>query len=135
MIALDTNVLVRYVVRDDERQAGAARALLDTLTDTEPGFVCREMLVELVWVLARTYSFAAPEIARLLLELLATNGLVLEAEDDVAKAAVAYGEQAGDFSDLMILAAARRSGALPVYTFDQRASRNDGVELIDPETS
>ena len=130
MIALDTNVLVRYVVRDDEVQAQAASALLDTLTDAHPGFVCREVLVELVLVLARTYAFAAPEIANLVLELLATSGLVVEAEDDAAEAAVGYGRSAGDFSDLMILAAARRAGALPLYTFDRRASRTHGVELV-----
>ena len=50
MIALDTNVLVRYLVADDARQAKAARLLLEGLTTEHPGFICREVIVELVWV-------------------------------------------------------------------------------------
>jgi len=58
MIALDTNVLVRYLVRDDAEQAEAARALLESLTTDRPGYVCREVAVELVWVLERAYGFS-----------------------------------------------------------------------------
>ena len=56
MIALDTNVLVRYLVDDDAEQAQAARTLLEGLTAERSGFVCREVIVELVWVLQRTYG-------------------------------------------------------------------------------
>ena len=63
MIALDTNVLVRYLVNDDAEQANAARVLLESLTAEEPGFVCREVMVELVWVLQRAYGFARGRIA------------------------------------------------------------------------
>ena len=48
MIALDTNVVVRYLVRDDLQQAEAARVLLESLTAGCPGYVCREVAVELV---------------------------------------------------------------------------------------
>ena len=58
MIALDTNVLVRYLVADDAGQAEAAQALLAGLTAERPGFVCREVAVELVWVLERAYRFS-----------------------------------------------------------------------------
>ncbi len=50
MIAVDTNVLVRYLVEDDPEQAQAARTLLYSLSSELPGFVCREVIVELVWV-------------------------------------------------------------------------------------
>ena len=48
VIGVDTNVLVRYLVRDDAEQAGAARSLLEALTPEVPGFICREVAVELV---------------------------------------------------------------------------------------
>lgn len=71
MTAIDTNVLVRYLVRDDAEQAEAARALLEGLTQRHPGFVCREVAIEVVWVLERVYRFGRAEIADVLLELLA----------------------------------------------------------------
>ena len=56
MIALDTNVLVRFLVQDDAMQGQAASALIDGLTELDPGYICREVIVELVWVLERVYK-------------------------------------------------------------------------------
>ena len=130
MIALDTNVLVRYLVRDDARQAEAARKLLEALTAERPGFVCREVTVELVWVLERAYRFSRDRIATVLEELVATEGLVIEAADDVARAAFRYRHGDVGFADLMILAAAGRSQAHPLYTFDRKAAGLEGVALL-----
>jgi len=130
MIALDTNVLVRYLVRDDEQQAESARALLESLTAERPGYACREVVVELVWVLERAYGVSRERIATILQELVATESLVVEASDDVARAAMRYRGGGPGFSDLMILAAADRAGARPVHTFDRKAARMEGVELL-----
>ena len=130
MIALDTNVLVRYLVRDDEQQAESARALLESLTLERPGFVCREVVVELAWVLERAYGASRERIATILQELVATESLVIEASDDVARAAFRYQAGGPGFSDLMILAAAERSGARPLHTFDRKAARIEGVKLL-----
>ena len=131
MIAIDTNVLVRLLARDHAEQAGAARTLLQGLTPEQPGFVCREVAVELAWVLERSYGFPREAIAEALLELLASNNLVFEAADDVAHAAFRYGQGGPGFSDRMILAAAARVEALPLYTFDRRLSRAEGTELVE----
>jgi predicted nucleic-acid-binding protein len=130
MIALDTNVLVRFLVRDDENQASAANNLLSSLTVDEPGFVCREVVVELVWVLERAYGFPRDQIADVLEQLVSTEVLVIESADDVAQTAFRYSAGGAGFSDLMILAAAERSGARPLYTFDQKAAQLDGVTLL-----
>ena len=130
MIALDTNVLVRYLVADDTRQAEAARVLLAGLATGRSAFVCREVTVELVWVLERAYRFSRDRISTVLEELVATEELEFEAVDDVASAAHGYRKGGADFSDLMIAAAARRSGAQPLYTFDRRASQLEGVDLV-----
>lgn len=131
MISLDTNILVRYLVDDDIDQSAAARALANALTAEEPAFVCREVLVELVWVLERSYGFSRDAISTALLDMLSREGIVLETSDDVARAVLGYRRSNADFSDLMIAAASRRAGAVPLYTFDQRASRLDGVRLLD----
>lgn len=130
MMAVDTNVLVRYLVRDHREQAEAARALLQSATAEKPAYACREVVVELVWVLERAYGYSPDRIAAILEELVATEGLVVEAPDDVAVAAFRYRSGGAGFSDLMVLAAARRAAALPLYTFDRKAARLEGVELL-----
>lgn len=130
MIALDTDVLVRYLVGDHAEQSAAARRLANTLTSDEPGYVCREVLVELVQVLERSYGFSRDEIARTLLEMLATDEIVVETAENVTVCAVIYRTGIADFRDLMVVDACQRAEA-PLYTFDRStASRLDGVELV-----
>ena len=131
MIALDTNVLIRYLTRDNPEQAEAARALLQGLTTNGPGFICREVVIEVVWVLERSYRFRRERIANIVVELVATDTLVIEDDNDVAQAAAVYRQGSADFSDLMILSAANRVGAQPLYTFDRQFARLDGTELVE----
>ena len=135
MIALDTNVLIRFLVDDDAPQAEAARALLAGLTAERPGFVCREVTVELAWVLQRAYGFSRDRIATVLEELVATAELEFEAVDDVARAAFSYRRGGTGFSDLMIAAAANRCGAHPLYTFDRQAAQLEGAVLLEEPSS
>ena len=130
MIAIDTNVLVRYLVRDDAEQAEAARALLEGLTREHPGYVCREVAIELVWVLERAYRFGRAEIANVLLELLATDCLAFESAEDVTRSALRYAQGGPGFSDLMILASAARAGAVSLLTLDTRLARIEGATLV-----
>ena len=131
MIAIDTNVLVRYLVRDDAEQAEAARLLLEGISSERPGFICREVAIEVVWVLERAYKFTREQIADVIVELAATDGIVIEEVEDVARAAIRYRQTGADFSDLMILATAERMGAGPLYTFDRRLARVDGATLVE----
>ncbi len=133
MIALDAGVLVRYLVGDHAEQSKAARRLADALTSEQRGYVCREVLVELVRVLERSYGFPREEIARTLLDMLVTDELVLETADDVLGCTVLYRQGVADFRDLMVVAASHRAEA-PLYTFDRSVvSRLDGVESIPVE--
>ena len=83
MIALDTNVLVRFLTQDEPGQARAATDLISDLTQDNPGFVCREVLVELVWVLERSYKFSSSEISGVLEGLLSASELVVEKADSI----------------------------------------------------
>jgi len=130
VIALDTNVLVRFLVEDDPGQARSAGEIFDRLTDAAPGFVGREVLVELVWVLERAYGYARPEIAAALDGLLSATELEIEAADDVGPALELYRQDGFGFADLMIAAAARRAGAAELVTFDRKAARLPGVRLL-----
>lgn len=135
MTALDTNVLVRYLVDDHPEQASAARALLEGLTADRPGFICREVVVELVWVLQRTYRVPHDQIAAALEALVATESIVVEAANDVARAAARYRQGGAGFSDLMIVAAAERSQASPLYTFDRTLAQVEGAVLLSTTTA
>ena len=131
MTALDTNVILRYLVGDDAEQAEAARALLDGLTPGNPGFICREVVLEVPWVLERNYGFTRSRIAESLMDLTASDSLVVENSDDVAAAAHRYRQGGPGFSDLMVLSAAERVGAVPLRTFDRRLARMDGAVLVE----
>lgn len=130
MIALDTNVLVRFLVDDDPDQQADAAALLEGLTPENPGFVAREVALELVWVLSRGYGLSRKRTAGLLAELLETRALVFEDAGDVAQAAAGYGRGGPGFADRMIVAAARRAGALPLCTFDGGLARIEGARAV-----
>mgnify|MGYP006191082619 CR=1 FL=1 len=78
MIGVDTNVLVRYLVQDDATQAQIASDVIDGLSEADQGYVGREVLIELVWVLERAYGFSRMEIANALDGLLAAIELVIE---------------------------------------------------------
>lgn len=105
MIGLDTNVLVRFLVQDDPEQAAAATGLILGLTQSDPGFVCREVLVDLVWVLERAYDLQRTDIAQALDGLLEAQELVIETTDRVA---VAVDRKGGaGFADQMVNLAGR----------------------------
>lgn len=130
MIALDTNVLVRFLTQDDAAQAALANETILSLTPDAPGFVCREVLVELVWVLERAYKYSKTDITAALEGLLSAAELEIEAGDDAGASLSAYCDGGFGFADLMIAAAARRASARTLVTFDRKAARLDGVTCL-----
>ena len=134
MTSIDTNVIVRYLVCDDAEQAEAARTLLDGLTSDDPGLICREVILEIAWVLERSYRFTRVRVAEALMNLTTSDSLVVENSGDVAAAAHRYRRGGVGFADLMVLSAAERAGATPLYTFDHRLARMEGAILIGGET-
>ncbi len=130
MIAVDANVFLRYALWDIPEQAEAAARLLEGLTPENPGFMCREVAMEVAWVLDRVYGFTRAEVLDAMLRLTTAANLMTENGEDVLNAAIAHGRGGSDFADLMLLAAARRAGAAPLYTFDQRLAREDGAALL-----
>lgn len=81
-------------------------------------------------MLEQAYGFNGHQVANIVEELVFSDTLVFEAQDDVARAALRYQNASAGFSDLMISGAARRSGAHPLYTFDKKAARLEGAMLI-----
>jgi predicted nucleic-acid-binding protein len=131
MIGLDTNILVRYLTQDDPSQSPKATAVIERrLTDENPGFVSIVAMVETVWVLERAYKLTPFEIARAVERILQTNVLVVEHEQEVFTAMVALKKGQGSFADAVIAALGARQGCSSTLTFDQKALRLPGFELL-----
>lgn len=130
MIALDTNVLVRFFTQDDDAQFQVAAGLIEGCTRDVPGYVCREVMIELVWVLERAYKYSREEIAEALLSIVTASQLSVENAQDIASVVNPYRKEGYDFADLMIRQAAQRTENRILKTFDQKLAKLDGVELL-----
>jgi predicted nucleic-acid-binding protein len=123
-------VLVRFLTGDDPEQSPIAAAFLARLTPEAPGYLCREVILEMVWVLERSYRRSRAEVASAVEALLGAPELVVETDDDISVAVGAYADRRAGFADLMVAAAARRAGATALVTFDRKAATLAGVELL-----
>ena len=131
MIGLHTNILVRYLAQDDRAQSAKATEILEgRLTEKNPGFVSVVAMVETVWALDRTYGFTAQEIATAVERLLQIEVLVVENEQEVFSAMVALKQGRGSFADALIAELGARVGCTRTLTFDQKAVRLSGFELV-----
>jgi predicted nucleic-acid-binding protein len=131
MIGLNTNILVRYLAQDAPAQSTKATEILEhRLTEKNPGFVSIVAMVETVWVLDHAYGFTAQEIAAAVERLLQVEVLVVENEQEVFTAMVALKQGRGSFADALIAALGARAGCTHTLTFDQKAIRLSGFELV-----
>ena len=131
MIGLDTNVLVRYLAQDDPVQSPKATELIERrLTTEEPGFVSILAVAEIAWVLERAYGLSAREIAAAIEPTLQAEVLVVESEQEVFTATVALKEGRGSFADALIGTLGEKAGCSRTLTFDRRAQRLPGFELL-----
>lgn len=131
MAALDTNVLVRFLVQDDARQGAAATRLIRSQINTgETLFVPVTVVLELEWVLRSAFGFDKAAVLQALFGLLSTYELVFESETAVEAALGLYAENAADFADALHVALSVQAGAAPLWTFDKAASRLQGAKLL-----
>lgn len=121
MIALDTNVVLRFLVQDDPPQSARAVAFFASLSVEQPAYLCREVIVDLVQVLERNYRLSRAEIAAAVDGLLAARELVVESREMVGQAVEHYRQGGPGFLDQMIVVGARRAGCRSVVTFDRQA--------------
>ena len=130
MIGLDTNVLLRYVVQDDAKQAALATQLIETtLEDDEPGWIASIVLCELVWVLEGPYDYARNAIAATLQRLFEIARFRVEEPAIAWRALDAY-KSGADFSDAMIALGNERDGCAYTATFDRSAAKLRQIRLL-----
>lgn len=131
MIGLDTNVLARYIVRDDVRQTAAATRLIETAcTSNDPGHVALIVLCELVWVLGRGYGYARLAIAGVIRLILAADDLRVEHSELAWQALNLYEHGKADFADYVIGLGNREQSVVTTYTFDRHASDRNLFKMV-----
>jgi predicted nucleic-acid-binding protein len=130
VIGVDTNVLIRYLVRDDPLQFERARDFIKgRLSRAEPGFISNVVLLEAVWVLRRFYRVRGADLAEVLEQLIAADTILVENAQEVAEA-VALAKLGHDVADALISALARKAGCSHTVTFDKKALRLPGFAAL-----
>ncbi len=126
MRAVDTNVLVRLVTRDDAEQVAAAEAFV-----ARGAWVPHLVLVEAMWVLSSVYELAPRDIATAVEMLLNHKDLTVQDSDVVAAALARFRKKTSlSFSDCLMLEVARKAGHLPLGTFDRELGKLDGAQRL-----
>jgi predicted nucleic-acid-binding protein len=135
VLGLDTNVLVRYLVRDDQQQFEKARRLIKREADKgEPVLVGLLVLLETEWVLRSRYELSKPEIVHAFSTLLDVADLVFEDEPSVERALYSWKDSIADFADCLIEARNRRLGCQATVTFDAKALKLAGFSSVSGHT-
>ncbi|MGL5363261.1 MAG: PIN domain-containing protein [Bosea sp. (in: a-proteobacteria)] len=131
MLAIDTNVLLRYVVDDGDPQREAAVNCIDSrCSPTSPAFVSLIVLVEFVWVLTRLLKRNRAEIIAVVTDLVDNEHLLIEQVSVVETVIEDFTQGRADFADHLIAALAKSNGASPVLTFNTTAASEPGFELL-----
>jgi predicted nucleic-acid-binding protein len=126
MRAVDTNLLVRLLTRDDAKQVAAAEAFV-----ANGAWVSHLVIVETMWVLASVYDLTPPAIATAVEMLLNHKDLVIQDSDVVAAALENFRKHPRlGFSDCLLLEVARKAGHLPLGTFDRHLGKLDGAQKL-----
>lgn len=131
MNAIDTNVLVRFLVNDDPAQAEQVRQLFaDAEQQRAVLFVPLLVLLETIWVLESAYEVQRPDLIEALGDLLLLPILQFEQRDAVQATLAIAMTHCMDLPDVLIAQSARKSGCERVLTFDRKAARSDVFELL-----
>lgn len=126
MLAVDTNVLVRLLSRDDARQAIAADQAV-----AKGAWISHLVLAEAIWVLDAVYARSSKQLIAALDLLLVHESLVLQDADVVSAALTRFrGKPALGFSDCLVLEIARKAGHMPLATFDKALAKLAGTQKL-----
>ena len=127
MRAIDTNVLVRLIVRDEPVRVGEAEAFV-----AQGAWVSQLVLAETVWALESVYGLSRRQVATVVAMLVEHDRLTLQDEDAIRRAHAAFEDDgAAGFTDFLIVEAVRKAGHIPVGTFDRGCPESTVRNLCD----
>lgn len=126
MRAVDTNILVRILTRDDIRQLAIAEDFIKG-----GAWVSLLALVETVWVLDVVYDRSVSEISTAVEMLLDHTSLTIQDTDVISHALNLFQtQQSLGFADCLMLELARKAGHLPLGTFDRKLAKVEGTHKL-----
>ncbi len=130
-VVIDTNLLVRYLINDDQKKADAVDNLLDKAIKGEVRIIIPSVVIaELVWVLESFYQLKEDAILELVEAIVNTSGLDVTDKSTVISALRLYKNRNIDFIDAWIIEFAKERGIKTIYTFDKKHFRNiEGIEI------
>ncbi len=129
LIGIDTNVLLRAILGDDDTQSPAARMLFRGLTVDSPGFITQVTLAETYWVLSRSLRMPRPQCLAIIRSLVETETLEFDDGESVVRA-LSLAEEGADFADALIEGTMELFGATETVTFDRDAAERLGWRLL-----
>lgn len=124
MLGVDTNVLVRYILQDDLKQAQQATNFLENeCSENIPAFINGIVMCELVWVLESAYEYPKESIASVIEQILRTRQFHIHEPEILWQSLHGYKHNGADFADNYIASLNAHHGCEYTVTFDKRASR------------
>jgi len=131
MRAVDTNILVRYVINDDPKQAAVVENFwVESETKKEAIFIPVLVLCELMWVLSRLYGQTKPQLIEVLDKLLAVGFFRFEQESAVRQSLAQYRRGKATFPDYVIGEISRQAGCRDTVTFDRELRGAPGFTIL-----
>ena len=129
MIGIDTNILVRHLIRDDPQQSDAVARFFQARSSSDPAFVSL-VVTEFCWVMKKSYVYKNAQIFESFQQLLRSDEF--QFEDDDFLTTLFFGPVfRGDIADYVIAHIADRRGCSKTITFDQAAAKTvPGMELL-----
>lgn len=131
LVGIDTNVVLRAVLRDDPDQSAAAAEFFRALTPERRGLITQVTLAECYWVMARAKRLSRDTCLAVIRSLIETEVLEFDDGETVVRA-LTLAEEGADFADALIQANMDLFGATTTLTFDQDAAERLGWRLLTP---
>jgi predicted nucleic-acid-binding protein len=131
MIGIDTNVLLRLLVRDHDAQVRTAERFIATHCSSEdPGFVSRSVIIETAWALRKIYGYERLQIAAAIRGLLDVSELEVESADEMHSAVADFEKSTAGFADCLLARTNASAGCEHTITFDRKAAKLPGFKLL-----
>lgn len=131
MRGIDTNILVRFITKDDLKQYKLAKQfLLTECSKSHPGYICSVVLAELAWVLKKVYEADRGSLTTIIKQLLRIEQLEVAERDAVVRALVHFQNSKTDFADCLMGELNHLAGCQTTLTLDKTASKLNTFELL-----